>query len=104
MQPKVAQILARHSDIRLTMQVYTHVELHDQQAAIAALPAPPSMPCAGIEQQILPRSLPGERNDPEQTNDHSGEQGRDRGTTSGHGVVSSMRSRSELGALNLGQR
>lgn len=40
-QPKVAQILARHSDIRLTMQVYTHVELHDQQAAIAALPAPP---------------------------------------------------------------
>lgn len=39
--PKLAQTLARHSDIRLTLGVYTHVELHDQTAAIAALPAPP---------------------------------------------------------------
>jgi integrase len=39
--PKMAQVLARHSDIRLTMNVYTHVELHDQTAAIGALPAPP---------------------------------------------------------------
>ena len=40
--PKVAQTLARHSDIRLTMGVYTHLELHDQQEGIESLPAPPS--------------------------------------------------------------
>lgn len=34
MSPKLAQSLARHSDIRLTLQVYTHVELSDQVAAI----------------------------------------------------------------------
>jgi hypothetical protein len=37
----MAQTLARHSDVRLTLGVYTHVELHDQTAAIQALPAPP---------------------------------------------------------------
>jgi integrase len=40
--PKMAQVLARHSDIRLTLGIYTHVELHDQTAAIGALPGPPS--------------------------------------------------------------
>ena len=40
-RPKMAQALARHSDIRLTLGVYTHVELHDQTAAIGALPGPP---------------------------------------------------------------
>jgi integrase/recombinase XerC len=39
--PKVAQTLARHADIRLTLGLYTHVELHDQAAAIESLPAPP---------------------------------------------------------------
>jgi integrase len=39
--PRMAQTLARHSDIRLTTQVYTHVELADQTAAIGALPGPP---------------------------------------------------------------
>lgn len=39
--PRTAQTLARHSDIRLTMGTYTHIELADQQAAIAVLPAPP---------------------------------------------------------------
>jgi integrase len=39
--PKMAQTLARHSDIRLTLGVYTHVEVHDQTAAIESLPAPP---------------------------------------------------------------
>ncbi len=39
--PKMAQTLARHSDIRLTLGVYTHVELQDQTAAIESLPAPP---------------------------------------------------------------
>ena len=36
----MAQALARHSDIRLTLQTYTHVELHDQTAAIRGLPGP----------------------------------------------------------------
>ena len=40
-RPKMAQVLARHSDIRLTMGVYTHVELNDRTAAIGALPGPP---------------------------------------------------------------
>ena len=39
--PKMAQTVARHSDIRLTLGVYTHVELADQTAAIQSLPAPP---------------------------------------------------------------
>ena len=37
--PKMAQTLARHSDIQLTLGVYTHVELQDQTAAIESLPA-----------------------------------------------------------------
>ena len=41
LSPKMAQTLARHSDVRLTLGVYTHVALHDQTAAIQALPAPP---------------------------------------------------------------
>jgi len=40
--PKMAQTLARHSDIRLTLGVYTHVELQDQTAAIGALAGPTS--------------------------------------------------------------
>jgi len=39
--PKMAQTLARHSDIRLTLGVYTHVGLHDQTLAIGMLQAPP---------------------------------------------------------------
>ena len=42
LSPKMAQTLARHSDVRLTLGVYTHVGLHDQTAAIALLPPPPS--------------------------------------------------------------
>ena len=41
-RPKVAQTLARHSDIRLTLNVYTHAELADQTAAIGVLPGPPA--------------------------------------------------------------
>jgi hypothetical protein len=37
--PKLAQGLARHSDIRLTMQAYTHVQLHDLSGAVQNLPA-----------------------------------------------------------------
>jgi hypothetical protein len=39
--PKVAQALARHSDINLTMNVYSHVGLSDQASAVRDLPAPP---------------------------------------------------------------
>ena len=37
--PKLAQSLARHSDINLTMSVYSHVGLYDQAAALAAVSA-----------------------------------------------------------------
>ena len=40
-RPKIAQTLARHIDIRLTLNVYTHAELADQTAAIGELPGPP---------------------------------------------------------------
>jgi integrase/recombinase XerD len=40
--PRMAQTLARHSDIRLTLGLYTHVELHDQTAAVESLPGPPA--------------------------------------------------------------
>ena len=46
-RPKVAQTLARHSDVRLTLGVYTHVDLPDQTAAISVLPGPPSGKQAG---------------------------------------------------------
>ena len=39
--PRTTQTLARHSDIRLTMGICTHIELGDQAAAIGALPGPP---------------------------------------------------------------
>jgi integrase len=37
--PAVAQKLLRHSDIRLTMNIYTHPDLADTADAVAALPA-----------------------------------------------------------------
>lgn len=37
--PKVAQTLARHSDIRLTMDIYTHVDREQQVSAIESLPS-----------------------------------------------------------------
>ena len=40
LSPKMAQTLARHSDVRLTLGVYTHVGLHDQTVAIASLLPP----------------------------------------------------------------
>jgi hypothetical protein len=39
--PKVAQLLARHSDISLTTNTYTHRGLADMQAGVGSLPAPP---------------------------------------------------------------
>jgi hypothetical protein len=46
--PKLAQELARHSDIRLTMNVYTHARLHDLAGAVEGLPSLlPTNPPAG---------------------------------------------------------
>ncbi len=36
-RPKMAQTLARHSDVRLTLGTYTHVEIYDQTAAVESL-------------------------------------------------------------------
>jgi hypothetical protein len=38
--PKTTQTLARHSDIRLTMNVYSHTDLEKKADAIRRLPAP----------------------------------------------------------------
>ena len=40
-RPTVAQKLARHSDIRLTLRVYTFAEPADQKAVIEAMAGPP---------------------------------------------------------------
>jgi len=44
--PKVAQTLARHSDIRLTMNVYTHTDLAEKAVAISKLPSLEKYPTA----------------------------------------------------------
>ncbi len=44
--PKVAQTLARHSDIRLTMNVYTHTDLAEKALAISKLPSLEKYPTA----------------------------------------------------------
>ena len=41
--PKTAQTLARHSDISLTMKIYTHIDQEDQIEAINALPSIPGV-------------------------------------------------------------
>lgn len=41
--PKVAQTMARHSDINLTMNVYSHVKMEEQAAAILELASPPPL-------------------------------------------------------------
>ncbi len=52
--PKTAQILARHSDINLTMNTYTMLGVLDQVAAVEALPSVPE-----IKSQQEPRALAG---------------------------------------------
>ncbi len=41
--PKVAQSLARHSTIGLTMDTYTHIGLYDERAALEKLPELPDI-------------------------------------------------------------
>jgi integrase len=55
--PRRAQSLARHSDIRLTMGVYTHINLHDQSSAIESLPAPPTGKVDGKVEEIKPNGI-----------------------------------------------
>jgi len=50
-RPRTAQTLARHSDIRLTMGIYTHIGLRDQTAAIESLPPPPETKEGGNGQE-----------------------------------------------------
>ena len=58
--PKIAQELARHSDIKLTMGIYTHVGLYDLAAAVAGLSIlPPSAP-SGQHQQLVAMGTAGE--------------------------------------------
>jgi hypothetical protein len=49
--PKMAQSLARHSDINLTMNVYTVVSVSDQAAAVESLPPLPGMPGRSPEER-----------------------------------------------------
>ena len=44
--PKTAQLLARHSDINLTMNTYTMLGVYDQAMAVEALPPIPKMAAA----------------------------------------------------------
>lgn len=41
--PKVAQELARHSDVNLTMRIYSHVGMGDRAKAVGILPEPPAI-------------------------------------------------------------
>ncbi len=50
--PKIAQTLARHSDVNLTMNVYSHVAAKDQAEAVGRLAAPPSM--GGSDKNLAP--------------------------------------------------
>ena len=61
--PKLAQELARHSDIRLTMNVYTHARLHDLAGAVEGLPAmlptgPETLAATGTDGHLSSNCLP----------------------------------------------
>jgi hypothetical protein len=55
LSPKVAQSLARHSDINLTMNVYSHLELAEQAEAIKTLPP---LPTAKTIALVVPPAVP----------------------------------------------
>lgn len=48
--PKTAQLLARHSDINLTMNTYTMLGIFDQATAVESLPP---VPGAKVEEQQI---------------------------------------------------
>ena len=47
--PKMAQSLARHSDINLTMNTYTMLGVYDQASAVEALPPIPQTATAAAQ-------------------------------------------------------
>lgn len=49
---KTAQLLARHSDINLTMNTYTMLGVHDQVTAVEALPPIPTEPATDKDAAI----------------------------------------------------
>ncbi len=49
--PKIAQTLARHSDIKLTMNIYTHMNAQSQINAINTLPSPNQQPAGSAEEK-----------------------------------------------------
>jgi integrase len=53
--PKVAQSLARHSDINLTMNVYSHLELEEQLQAVKNLPP---LPTGKTSAAVVPPVVP----------------------------------------------
>jgi hypothetical protein len=59
--PKLAQRLARHSTVTLTMDRYAHVQLYDQTVALAALPSflPPGPHTEPLASQV--RTVAGAR-------------------------------------------
>jgi len=72
--PKTAQVLARHSDIRLTMNVYTHTDLAEKTDALRRLPGlweyPGSAP--GAQNGANGQSVSSDVSEPTKTGD-SGE-------------------------------
>ncbi|QDT73237.1 hypothetical protein I41_24260 [Lacipirellula limnantheis] len=50
MSPKMDQSIARHSDVNLTLNVYSHVGIGEQAAAIQSLPGPPLLIGSGESQ------------------------------------------------------
>ncbi len=61
--PKVTQTMARHSDIRLTMNIYTHSDLDDKVDAVSKLPsfrAPTKPPSEDVIETVAePRDVDG---------------------------------------------
>ena len=49
----MAQKLARHSDPKLTANVYTHLEINDKASAIESLPAPPGASDNASEPNVM---------------------------------------------------
>ncbi|MCH7686044.1 MAG: site-specific integrase, partial [Planctomycetes bacterium] len=50
--PKIAQTLARHSDINLTMNTYTMLDVYDQKAAVESLPPIPKRDHRRVSKRI----------------------------------------------------
>jgi len=50
--PKLAQDLARHSDVNLTLSRYSHTELEEQASAVASLPSLDTASCSATSSGI----------------------------------------------------